>query len=157
MEPRIVNLPETKLIGISMKMTLAQNKTAELWRQFMPQREEVNNRANSKFVSMQVFESAQADPFSLETPFEKWAAVEVTDQDIVPQGMQPYTIAGGKYAVFTHRGPASDALKTFHYIFRVWLPESGFELDSREHFEQLPPGYRPDDPLAEEEVWIPIK
>ncbi len=43
------------------------------------------------------------------------------------------------------------------YIFGSWLPESEYELDSREHFEVLPETYQPMNPKAREEVWIPIK
>jgi AraC family transcriptional regulator len=43
------------------------------------------------------------------------------------------------------------------YIFGEWLPNSSYELDTREHFEILSEGYRPDDRDAEEEIWIPIR
>jgi len=106
---------------------------------------------------MQVFDALPGQPFTPETPFEKWAAVEVSDHSDIPPGMEPYTLQGGKYAVFVHRGPASSFAKTSNYIFGVWLPHATYELDSREHFELLGATYRPDDPDAEEEVWIPIR
>jgi AraC family transcriptional regulator len=44
------------------------------------------------------------------------------------------------------------------YIFREWLPNSNkYELDSREHFEVLPPDYDAQDPDAREQFWIPVK
>lgn len=45
----------------------------------------------------------------------------------------------------------------FRYIFGTWLPASGYVLDDRPHFEVLGPGYRPDDPEAEEDIFIPIR
>jgi AraC family transcriptional regulator len=42
-------------------------------------------------------------------------------------------------------------------IFQEWLPRSGFEVDSREHFELLEDGYSPVNSEATEEVWIPIR
>lgn len=157
MEPRIEILDEKTLVGMHLDMRLAQNRTAELWRAFMPRRGEVKNRANPHFISMQVYDKAQGAPFAPATKFEKWAAVEVTRLNDVPEGMESYIMSGGKYAVFIHKGPASSAFKTFQHIFGVWLPESQYELDDREHFEVLPPEYRPDDPNAVEEVWVPIK
>ena len=150
MKPRIETLDTKKLVGFRLKMSLVQNRTTELWRTFMQRQEEVMRRVGSHIVSMQVYNRALGDPFSPETPFEKWAAVEVSEQDEVPAGMEAVTLAGGKYAVFTHRGPASAASSTFQKIFGVWLPNSGYALDAREHFEIFPAGYRPDDPAGEE-------
>ncbi|MGK2861531.1 MAG: GyrI-like domain-containing protein [Chitinophagaceae bacterium] len=45
----------------------------------------------------------------------------------------------------------------FSYIFNTWLPPSGYDLDNRPHFEILGEKYKNDDPLSEEEIWIPIK
>lgn len=74
-----------------------------------------------------------------------------------PPGMASYSLRGGKYAVFTHKGPASDFPKTMQYIFSEWLPGSEYVLDNREHFEKPPEAYSPIDPNAQEEIWIPIQ
>ncbi len=71
-------------------------------------------------------------------------------------GMESYELEGGLYAVFTHLGPATD-LSTVMYIFQDWLPLSDYVLDDREHFEVLPQGYKPTDPNAREEFWIPVR
>ncbi len=42
------------------------------------------------------------------------------------------------------------------YIHEIWLPESGYVIDDREHFEKLEEGYIPLDENATEEIWIPI-
>ena len=157
MEPRIEILEPKKLIGMRMKMTFARNRTVELWRQFMPRSAEVRARLTPEYISMQIFEDLDDRGFLPDTRFEKWAVVEVARQDAVPEGMEAYTLAGGKYAAFLHEGPASAAPKTFGYIFDTWLPGSEYALDHREHFEILPENYRADDPDAREEVWIPIR
>ena len=157
MEPRIEILESKKLVGMRMKMTFSDNKTGELWRQFMPRRGEVQGRLSSGFISMQIYDDLDDRGFRPETSFEKWAAVEVDPQQRVPDGIEAHTLSGGKYAVCIHEGPASAAPRTFGYIFGTWLPASEYELDAREHFEILAEDYRPDDPDAREEVWIPIK
>jgi AraC family transcriptional regulator len=71
--------------------------------------------------------------------------------------MESFTLKGGLYAVFLHKGAASTGQKTFQYIFEMWLPNSGYLLDNRPHFEILGAKYKNEDPNSEEEVWIPIK
>lgn len=157
MIPKIVVLEERKLVGKKMKMTLASNKTFELWSSFMPKKKEVQHTVSSDMYSMQVYDDDfKMEDFNPTTEFVKWAAVEVASYETQSQEFETYTLPKGTYAVFVHKGPASTFQKTFHEIFNVWLPNSNFKLDKRPHFELLKPGYRPDDPNAEEEVWIPI-
>jgi AraC family transcriptional regulator len=56
-----------------------------------------------------------------------------------------------------HKGAASTGQKIFQYIFETWLPNSGYLLDNRPHFEILGAKYKNEDPDSEEELWIPIK
>lgn len=154
MEPRIEILEPKKLIGIHKKMSLSNNKTAELWREFMPRRMEVKDRSTTDYISMQKYDNCWT--FSPDAVFEKWATVEVSSLEEIPTSMETYLLQGGKYAVFTHHGPASAAAGTFQYILGEWLPKSSYNLDDREHFEVLPEGYNPIDPEAKEEIWVPI-
>jgi AraC family transcriptional regulator len=158
MLPRIELLSEKKLIGKRLQMSLADNRTGELWKRFMQGRKEISSNVSTDLISMQVYGSSfdfgKFDPHAV---FEKWAAVEVTDFDVVPLEMETFTLPGGLYAVFVHKGAASTGPKTFHYIFGTWLPNSGYMPDNRPHFEILGDKYKNDDPESEEEIWIPIK
>lgn len=157
-KPKIETLPEKKLIGKHLKMSLSENRTFELWRSFMPLRKEIKNSVTNDLVSLQIYDSSfDFKNFNPNLEFEKWAAVEVSDFDSIPDGMEPYTVSGGLYAVFIHKGTASTGSKTFQYIFDTWLPKSEYELDNREHFEILGKKYKNEDPDSEEEIWIPIK
>ena len=149
------SLKPKKLVGLSLEMSLSDNKTGELWQQFMPRRAEIKNRVSKNFISMQKY--GENWKFSPTDIFTKWAVVEVSSFNEVPQGMETYLLQGGMYAVFTHKGPASEAAKTMQYIFGTWLPESDYITDNREHFEVLPEGYNPMDLNAEEEIWIPVQ
>lgn len=157
MELRIETLPSKKLVGMWLRMTLLEDKTMVLGKQFMPRRTEVKERVNANIISMKLFDALMDQSFSPETAFTKWIAVEVAQHTDIPEGMEAYTLTGGLYAVFIHQGPASTFPATLQYIFETWLPQSDYELDHREHFEVLGPSYNPKDPTAEEEVWIPIK
>jgi AraC family transcriptional regulator len=158
MEPRIESLPEKKLIGKRLTMTLTHNRTAELWQSFMPHRKDIQNSLSTDLFCMQVFDSSlDFKDFNPDTVFEKWAAKEVSDFTDIPEGMETHTLTGGLYAVFIHLGPASMGPRTFQYIFETWLPNSEYELDKREHFELLGEKYKNNQPDSEEEVWIPIQ
>ncbi len=157
MEPRIETIKAKYLVGMHMEMTLSDNKTQELWQRFMPLRGQVKNRVNSDYISMQVYDENQENLFAPDTPFTKWAVVEVERIEEIPPEMKTYTLNGGMYAVFIHNGPVTTFPKTMRSIFGSWLPESTYELDNREHFEVLPENYQPMAPDAREEVWIPIR
>jgi AraC family transcriptional regulator len=158
MEPRIEILPEKKLVGKRLTMSLSGNRTFELWQSFMPWRKEIKKSVSPDLFSMQVYDrSFDFWNFNMETEFEKWAAAEVSDFNEIPDGMEAYTLGGGLYAVFIHRGGPGTFSKTFQFIFGYWLPRSDYELDNREHFELLGEKYKNNDPASEEEVWIPIR
>lgn len=157
MDPVIKILPEKKLAGKRTRMTLAENRTPELWKSFMTRRKEIGNALTTELFSLQVYDTTDFSSFNEHTPFEKWAAVEVADFDSVPEGMETFTLPGGLYAVFIHKGAAETFSKTFRYIFGEWLPAADYLLDHRPHFEILGEKYRNNDPDSEEEVWIPIK
>jgi len=156
MEPRIEILKEKKLIGKHIVMSLADNKTAELWKSFMPRRKEVTNILTSEFISMAIYKPTHFMDFKPTHEFEKWAVIEVYDFDIVPNDMETFTLKGGRYAVFDYKGSSND-IRIFQYILGEWLPNSDFLLDDRPHFEVLGDKYKNADPNSEEEIWIPIK
>lgn len=160
MKPRIETLQAKKLVGIGAPMSQADDSTPQLWRSLMPRRAEIANRSTREHISMRVYGKAGMpleEMFAPETVYEKWAAVEVGDHDTIPDGMRGYSLGGGLYAVFVHRGPASAFVLTMRHIFEEWLPASEYELDDREHFEVLQEDWSPTDPNAQEEIWIPIR
>ena len=152
---RIETLPSKKLMGKQLPMSFGQDRTGMLWGSFMPHRMKIQNKLDNNLYSMQIFNSPPS--FQEDVEFVKWAAVEVSDFEVIPEGMETYVLTGGLYAVFQHIGPASAFQKTFHYIFQEWLPNSEYVLDHREHFELLGEKYKNNDPESEEEIWIPIK
>lgn len=89
MNPKIDILPEKKLIGKRIRMSLSNNKTGELWRSFMPRRKEIHNNLTSELFSMQVYDQP-VDPGNPVQESDKWAAVEVADFGTVPDGMEAF-------------------------------------------------------------------
>ena len=157
MTPTIKTIAEKKLVGKRIKMTFSNNRTAELWRSFMPRKREIKNNLTTDLISIQVYNRPLGlRNFNPEAEFEKWAAVEVADFESFPDEMETFVLKGGLYAVFIHKGSSIDN-KTFEYIFTNWIPDSDYLLDDRPHFEILGAKYKNDDPDSEEEIWIPIK
>ena len=156
MTPRIEILSEKKLIGKRLQMSLANNKTQVLWQSFMPRRKEIQNNIGTDLYSMQVYDPFYFNTFDPNNLFEKWATIEVTNFDTIPDEMETFTLSSGLYAVFFYKGLNTNT-KIFQYIFETWLPNSEYVLDNRPHFEILGEKYKNNDPNSEEEIWIPIK
>ena len=156
MEPRIEILNDKKLLGMSLRMSLLDNKTAELWKSFMPRRKEIQNKVTNDLISMQVYSPTHFSDFNPTNEFEKWAAVVVENFESIPNEMETFILKAGLYAVFDYKGSSKDS-SIFQYIFGTWIPTSNFVLDDRPHFELLGDKYKNEDPNSEEEVWIPIR
>lgn len=156
MTPRIETLQDKKLIGTSVTMSLINNKTGEIWKQFMPAKREINNNLTDDLISMAIYPASHFVNFNPANEFEKWAAIEVSDFESVPEGLKAFTLKGGLYAVFDYKGLSTDS-SVFQYIFGTWLPNSEYILDNRPHFEILGNKYKNNHPESEEEIWIPVK
>lgn len=123
----------------------------------MPERKKIINNLNEDLISMQVYHFPLNDKlFDPETRFDKWAAVEVSGFESIPDNMESFVLSAGLYAVFLYKGLSSDN-SIFYYIFTTWLPESHFLLDNRPHFEVLGEKYKNEGEDSEEEIWIPIR
>ncbi|CAM3478906.1 GyrI-like domain-containing protein [Flavobacterium chungbukense] len=157
MQPLIKTLAEKKLTGHFIEMSFTENKTFQLWNGFMPKKKEIKNTINANLYSLEVYPENYFDNFNPSNDFQKWAAVEVSSFENLPSEMKTLVVSGGLYAVFLHLGPATEAHKTYNYIFAEWLPNSTYIVDERPHFAVMNEKYKKDDPTSEEEIWIPIK
>ena len=154
MHPQIVTIGPKKLLGICLEMSLAENRTGELWRGFMPRLREIETRTGTDLFSLQVYDEDYFRHFDPRREFEKWALAEVRNFSVIPDEMEPFELEGGLYAVFSHKGMGTEIFQT---IFTEWLPQSGYQLDNLPHFEILGEKYKQGSPDSEEEIWIPVK
>jgi AraC family transcriptional regulator len=157
MQPRIETLPETTLAGQHQRLSLLADTTAALWRSFGQRLRARPFTSSPARYSVQQYDSTYFCAFRPEATFEKWAAVAVAQAEDVPTDLELLLLPAGLYVVFDYKGPASAGASVFHYIMQDWLPASAYELDDRPHFEVLSEHYRPNDPAAEEQIWIPVK
>lgn len=156
MTPRIVKLQEKKLVGKRLTMSFANFKMPELWGSFIPRRNEIINVVNNDLISLVVYQPNHFKDFKPTNEFERWAAVEVSDFDNVPEDLETFILPGGLYAVFDYKGLNTDS-SIFQYIYGTWLQNSDYTLDELPHFEVLGAKYKNNDPDSEEEIWIPIR
>ena len=154
--PEIATLPEKKLAGVRVPMSVAADRTPQLWRSFMPRRKEITNNPHVVLFSVRVYNTPMLlDPFDASQLFDKWAALEIFDERSLPDGFERLILPAGEYAVFQYKGSSSDP-RIFQYIFGQWLPNSPYMLDHRPQFELLGERYVNNSPDSEEEIWIPI-
>ena len=152
-------LQAKKLVGCSDQMNVFSSgpKTQGLWKKFLPSRNLVQHRVGINFFSLQYYgpdySFQKFDPAAF---FTKWAVVEVNSYH-GNEDFESFELQEGEYAVFLHKGLPSDFPKTMGFIMGQWLPNSEFVLDTRPHFELITGNYKPNDPEAEEEVWIPVR
>lgn len=157
MVPIIQTISPKKLIGLRLTMSFAHNRTADLWRSFMPRRKEIANTVGTDLYSLQVYKEDFFENFNPTAEFEKWALIEVSDFDTVPEGMETFVLSGGLHAVFHYKGNPANGAEVFRYILQDWLPQSDYQLDNRPHFEVLGEKYKNGSDDSEEEIWIPVK
>jgi AraC family transcriptional regulator len=157
MNPKIISIGEKKFIGQTIEMSFVNNKTPELWKQFMSRKKEIKNIIGIELYSIEIYPPTFFEQFHPANIFKKWAAVEVSNFNDIPQDMEKLISPEGLYAVFLYKGSASDAPKIIQNIFQNWLPGSGYSLDYKPHFAVMGEKYKNNDPDSEEEFWIPIK
>lgn len=95
----------------------------------MSRRNEIENVTGNELYSIEVYPESYFESFNPDKVFDKWAAVEISDFSKIPEGMDYLIIPPDLYAIFIHKGPESEGPKTYEYIFREWLPASGFGLN----------------------------
>jgi AraC family transcriptional regulator len=153
----IKHTPSRTFVGIHQPMSLADNKTADLWRQFMPRRQEITGRTGTELYSLQVYPVDYYQRFNPATIFQKWALAEVENGTTPPEGMELFHLPEGDYVVFVHKGDVAAFVAKLQHVLREWIPANGLQLDERPHFEVLGEKYRNGDPESEEEVWVPVR
>jgi len=136
-------------------MSLANNKTRQLFQTFMPRRNEIFNLVSRKVFDIQIYPTGYYDGFVPAEEFVKWAAMEVPEYSELPEGMETFDLAGGNYAVFHRTGSLFDT-SIFQYIFNKWLPASEHTLADRPHFQLLDEHSRLTPQNIEEEIWVPV-
>lgn len=154
-EHKIELIEEKKLVGNHCTLNFLHFDVASLWKTFRPRRNEIDTAISNDWVSISIYKEGYFSNFNPTVPFEKWAAVEVSSFNKVPDGMETFVLPRGLYAIFPYKGLSTDP-RVYEYIFKEWFPQSIYKLDDRPHFEVLGDKYKNNDPTSEEDIYIPI-
>lgn len=157
MTANIITINEKKLVGKRLTMSYANYTIGQLWGSFMPRRKEITNSLSNDLISLVVYKPNHFADYKPTNEFDRWATVEVSDFVNVPDEMDTFVLSSGLYAVFHYIGSSINIASFYQNIFTVWLPNSEYVIDDRPHFEVLGEKYKNNDPLSEEDIWIPIK
>jgi AraC family transcriptional regulator len=124
MEPKIVNKPGFKTVGLSYVGKNEQGEIPQMWGAFNQRYCEIKAVENSLAYGLCFSEPEGA----AEDEFEYIAAAEVADGQDIPEGMVYREVPDYTYAVFTHHGKLDKIGATYEYIYKTWLPQSDLEL-----------------------------
>jgi AraC family transcriptional regulator len=129
--PRFENGHFLLIAGLGGRFTAQTTKAIpDLWEKFIP---EIGNIPGQK---------SEVTYGICCNPPDKYRWVEVQPQH---------------YAVFEHKG-ALDALpQTFQYIWKTWLPQSGYHAADAPEFERYSEDFNPKLNTGVLEIWLPLK
>ncbi len=63
------------------------------------------------------------------------ACLDIDTNIKLDEGLSTYTVKGGRYAKFLHKGAYEGFQKSYAYIFNEWLPESDYKLRDEPCFD----------------------
>lgn len=159
-QPEIKEIPDIKIVGMRGKATINSNIIPKMWQEFNPRISEIQNRTPQirGYGICEVDQNYNMHEFNEDTEFNEIVGIEVENHYKIPTGMVAKTLAGGKYAVFTHRGSIESLRMTYQYIWGTWIICSKYEIDLRDDFEYYDEKFLgPNNDLSQFYIYIPIK
>jgi AraC family transcriptional regulator len=152
MEPKIVSLPDFKVVGLRYFGKNENQEISSLW-----------GAANQRLGEIQHVDSQNAYGVCIMLPdfpsgeFEYIAGLEVTQVENVPEGMVVREVPASQYAVFTHLGSLEKLPATYEYIYRTWIPQSGYQLREGLDFELYNEDFKDFAPDSKFYIYVPIR
>lgn len=153
MKPKLIHKNRFVVIGMGQDAPAGSNMS-DLWDKFLPQKHKIGRVCGKEAYGI-CYAAKEKDAYP--DDFHYTAALPVRDDASIPEGMEKIVIESHEYAVFTHRGSVSDISKTNDYIWKTWLPQSGYEPANSPDFELYDERFNADDANSEFDIYVPIK
>jgi AraC family transcriptional regulator len=162
LQPQIVEKPQLTVVGLETAFLHALSPDATnvevigpLWEQFLPRANQIPHRVGDEMYGVIFGRPAAQRSHPDELMYV--AGVAVNEVGELPEGMVSRTIPAGTFAVFVHRGPIKGIRDTVQKIYRVWLPQSGYEHAEIADVELYDHRFCLESADSEMEYWISVK
>jgi AraC family transcriptional regulator len=150
MPPRFETTEARQIVGLSARYNFETNGAIPAqWVEFF-------TRAEAAGLPLTAESFGVCHDMAEDGTFAYLAGVEAQGR-VTPEGFARITIPTGRYAVFTHRGPAATLRDTVGAIWNSYLPQAYFKITGKPDFELYPAGYDPTDPEGRVEIWVPVE
>ncbi len=154
-KPVIKNIDAKKVIYIQVIDAYGSEKTSQAWEKicsFMKEKKLFS-------FGMECIGISHDDPSITEPEKCRYDSCLTVKQDLKPDGeVGVKQIEGGRYAIFRYVGPYQRLSEVYNYIYRSWLPTSGYELRDLPCFEKYlnsPDKHKPED--LKTHIYLPLK
>jgi len=152
MDPQIVTLPAFKVIGMRYFGKNENQEISGLWGEANQRMGEIRHVASQNAYGVCIML-----PDAPNGEFEYVAGLEVSQVEDVPDGMVVREVPAAQYAVFTHLGSLEKLPATYEYIYRTWIPQSGYQLTEGLDFELYNEDFKDFAPDSKFYIYVPIK
>ena len=149
METKLVNIPGFKAVGITYFGSNTNGEIPNLWQVFNNRYKDIKQKSKSMLCY-----GICDDEMDSEGRFHYTACAEVDSFEDVPEGMETKTVPPGKYLVYTYTGDIKNIGNFYNDLFTKYLPDSGYEIDSRAQLELYDSRFMDN---GEFDIYIPVK
>ncbi len=150
----IGNRDSFTLWGINQTMCGKADGTQFLWESFLQNWK--SKIASCDLISLQVYPEHYFEAYNPELNFVKWAGF-IGNQDVEkPEELNKLIVPGGLYAQF-EIPLGTNGFSFFSAVFSQWIPQSGYGISNRPHYEIFDLAYQAKLPGAKERICIPIE
>ncbi len=132
MEPKIIEKPEMKLVGVVYYGDNKSDEIPEFWNNHFSEVSSIGSRIDKNGCFGFCFHNTDYIKKGL---FHYMPAVEVENFDDIPITAVAKTVPAHKYAVFTHTKDAEKLGETYEYIYGTWFPHKKYKKNESFDFE----------------------
>lgn len=160
-KPEIATKPELTIVGMRAAFIHALSPDATnlevigpLWTTFASRAGSVAHRIDTTMYGIIYGEPAEERSHPEELQYI--AGVPVRSRADLPGGMIAWTVPETTFAIFVHRGPIHAIGETVEFIYRTWLPGSGYAHSGVADVEVYDERFCPESEGSEMEYWISV-
>ncbi|WP_309676225.1 GyrI-like domain-containing protein [Pseudomonas sp.] len=139
------------IAGLGGRFTADTTKgIPDLWEKFIPEMGKIPGQKNEVTYGICCNPDGKGG-------FEYIAGVEISKLDDLPEKYRWVEVLPQHYAVFEHKGSLDQLPQTFQYIWKTWLPQSGYQAADAPEFERYSEDFNPKLNTGVLEIWLPLQ